>query len=136
MLEFVFNKVASLMFTEKYLCWGLFKKVAGLHGRPGTLLKRDRDSKTGVFLWLMRNFKNIYFKRYLQTAASEDLSSAVIAIFRRYFGSSSLSLFYKIVALKTSAKLLGKHICRRRSFSLKFYHKLKTASSIFFNKFC
>ena len=66
----------------------------------------------------------------------KTLPSAVIVIFRRYFGSSSLSLFYKIVVLKTSAKLLAKHTCRRRSFSLKFYHKLKTASLIFFNEFC
>ena len=55
-------------------------------------------------------FKNIYFERYLEAAASENLSSAVIVIFRRYFVSSSLSLFSKIVALKASAKFLGKHI--------------------------
>ena len=34
------------IFTEKYMCYSLFNKVAGL--RPATLLKRD--SKTGVFL--------------------------------------------------------------------------------------
>ena len=34
-------------------------------------------------------------------AASEDLSDAAISIFRRYFGSSSLSAFYKIGARKT-----------------------------------
>ena len=35
-----------------------FNKVAGL--RPATLLKRD--SNAGVFLWILRNFKNIYFE--------------------------------------------------------------------------
>ena len=44
-------------------------------------------------------------------ADSENLSGAVILIFRRYFGSSSLSAFYKIGVLKTYAKFLGKHIC-------------------------
>ena len=39
--------------TGKHLCQGLFyNKVAGL--RPPTLLKRD--SNTGVFLWIFRNF--------------------------------------------------------------------------------
>ena len=32
-----------------------------------TLLKRD--SKTGVFLWNLRNFKNTYFEEYLLTTA-------------------------------------------------------------------
>ena len=44
----------------------LFNKVAGL--RPGTLLKRD--SNTGVFLWILRNFKNTYFEEHLSTGAS------------------------------------------------------------------
>ena len=40
-------------FTGKQLCQSLFfNKVAGL--RPTTLLKRD--SGTGVFLWILRNF--------------------------------------------------------------------------------
>ena len=34
-----------------------------------------------------------------------------ILIFRRYFRRSSLSVFYKICVLKSSAKFLGKHIC-------------------------
>ena len=45
-------------------------------------------------------------------AASENLSSASILIFRRYFRSSSLSVFHKIGVLKTSeilrkANMLG-----------------------------
>ena len=40
-------------------------KVAGL--RPATLLKRD--SNAGVFLWILRNIKNIYFEEHVQTAA-------------------------------------------------------------------
>ena len=31
----------------------------------------QRDSNTGVFLWILRNFKNIYFKGHLRTTASE-----------------------------------------------------------------
>ena len=46
----------------------------------------------------------------MQMAASENLSGAAILIFRRYFKSSSLSTFYKI--LGNSGKFLGKHICQ------------------------
>ena len=61
-------------------------------------------------------------------AASENLPGATILVFRRYFGSSSLSVFYKIGILKTSAKLLGKHIYQNlfprklQTFSPKFYY--------------
>ena len=57
---------------------------------------------------LCKIFKNTYFERYLQMAASENLSGAAILIFRRYFRSSSQSAFYKIGVVKTSAKFLGK----------------------------
>ena len=40
----------------------------------------------------------------MQTVASENLSGAAILIFRRYFESSSLLVFFKIGVLKTSAK--------------------------------
>ena len=41
------------MFTEKHLCWNLFfNKVAGV--RPAKLFQRD--SNTGVFLCILRNF--------------------------------------------------------------------------------
>ena len=58
-------------------------------------------------------------------------------ILRRYFGCSSLSVFYEIGVIKTSAKFLGKHIYRSL-FSMKLqtflawlFFKLKTASCIF-----
>ena len=82
---------------------------------------------TGVFLWLLRNFKDTYFEKDLQTATSQYLSHAAILTFRRYFKSSSLSAFYKIGVLKTSMKFLRKHICRNlfliklQTFNLKFY---------------
>ena len=60
---------------------------------------------------LCKIFKNTYFERYLQMAASENLSGAAILIFKRYFGGSNLSANYKIGVLKTSAKFLGKQIC-------------------------
>ena len=71
--------------------------------RSATLLKRD--SNTGLFLWLLRNFKDTYFEKHLRTAASENLSRAAILTSRRYFRSSSLSAFYEIGVLKTSVKL-------------------------------
>ena len=47
----------------------------------------------------------IYSAKYLRTAASENLSDAVILTFRRYFRSSSLSAFYKVSVLKTYVKI-------------------------------
>ena len=76
--------------------------------------------------------------KYMQTAASENLSGAAILIFRRYFRSSSLLAFYKLGVLKTSVKFLGTHICQGlisiscRPSAWNFI-KLKTASWIFFN---
>ena len=48
-------------------------------------------------------------------AASENLSGAAILIFRRYFKSSSLSVFCKIGIPKTG-KFLGEHIYAGVSF--------------------
>ena len=47
-LEFLFNKGAAL--------------------RPSTLLKRH--SSAGFFLWILRNFENIFFTEHLRTTAS------------------------------------------------------------------
>ena len=55
-------------------------------------------------------FKNTCFEGYLQTAPSENLSGAAILIFRKYVGSSSLSAFYKVDVLKTSAEFLAKNM--------------------------
>ena len=101
-----------------------------------SLLKRD--SGTRVFLWLMRNFYKhlFYFEGYLQTATFKNLSVAAILIFRRYFESSSLSVFCRIGILKT-AKFLGKHICRSlfsvqlQTFSLKIYQIKECMMDIF-----
>ena len=48
----------------------LFNKVASLHPCPATSLKRD--SSIGVFLWILRDFKN-NFEEYLRTAASVNM---------------------------------------------------------------
>ena len=48
------------------------------------------------------------FLKYLRTASSEHLSDAAILIFRRYFGSSSLSVFYKVSVLKNICEILRK----------------------------
>ena len=80
-----------------------------------------------LFCYLYETFKAIYFEKYRRTAGSENLSGAAILIFRRYFRSSSLPAFYKVIVLKTSVKFLGKHICwslfstNLQTFSLKFY---------------
>ena len=54
-------------FTGKHLCWSLFL-IKSVAFRPVTLLKRD--SNTGVFLYIMRIFKNTYFEEYLRTTGS------------------------------------------------------------------
>ena len=48
------------------------------------------------------------FLKYLRTASSEHLSGAAILIFRRYFGSSSLSAFSKVSVLKNICEILRK----------------------------
>ena len=55
------------IFTGKYLYWSLFL-IKSQDWRPTTLLKGD--SNTGVFLLILRNFKNNYFEKHLQTTAS------------------------------------------------------------------
>ena len=53
----------------------LFNKV-GCNLRPVTLIKRD--CKTGVFLLILRNFKNSFAKRTLPVAAAEDSDSCLL----------------------------------------------------------
>ena len=54
------------------------------------MLESLLNSIFGAFLLLMRNFLEHLFWKYLQTATSEDLSSAAILIFRRYFRKVSV----------------------------------------------
>ena len=50
-------------FTRKLLCQGLFfNKVAGWNLQP----YQKRDSGTGVFLWILRNFANTFFTEQLR----------------------------------------------------------------------
>ena len=78
-----------------------------------------------------------YFEKYQQTAASENLSCAAILNFRRYLRRNSLSAFYRIGVLKTSAKFLGNHIywslfsIKLQTFSLKFYYMKDCITDIF-----
>ena len=54
------------------MCWSLFfNKNAGL--RPATLLRRN--SSTGVFLWILQNFKNTFSHRTPLLAASVTAKS-------------------------------------------------------------
>ena len=56
------------IFIRKSLCWRLFLIYLQAY-KAATLLQRD--SNTGVFLWILQNFQNIYFKGHLWTNASE-----------------------------------------------------------------
>ena len=54
-------------FIRKQLCWSLFfSNVIAL--RLPTLLKRD--SNTGIFRIILRNFQNTFFTEHLQATAS------------------------------------------------------------------
>ena len=118
----------------------LFNSAAGLQGggggpfKPVTLLKETLTQV--LFCYQCQIFKTViysighettYFAKYLRTGASENLCNASILIFRRYFRSSSLSVFWKVSVLKTSVKFLGKHIrwslfsIHLQTLSLKFY---------------
>ena len=46
----------------------LFNKFAGLQAFN---FMKKRHSSTGVFLWILRNFKNTYFEEQLRTLTSE-----------------------------------------------------------------
>ena len=66
------KKVFLEKFTGKHLRWGFFINwVTGL--TPAILLKRD--SKTGVFLWLLRNFSE-----HLQKATSDVNHLALVIV--------------------------------------------------------
>ena len=67
---------------------------------------------SGLFLTIFVFFSQNFL------ISTKNLSGAAIVIFRRCLRSSSLSAFYKIGVLKTSAKFLGKHMCRSL-FSIK-----------------
>ena len=55
------------IFTGKHLCRSLFlTKVQAW--KSAALLKRD--SNTGVFLWILRIFKNTYIEKHLRTTTS------------------------------------------------------------------
>ena len=56
------------IFTGKHLCWSLF--LINLQAFRSTALLK-RDSNTGVFLWILRNFKNTYLEEHLRTVASK-----------------------------------------------------------------
>ena len=65
------------IFTGKHLCWSL---------RPVTLLKQD--SKTGVFLWILRNFQEHLIWR---TSWNEVYPSVSLSAYAKF--SDKLILF-------------------------------------------
>ena len=62
-------------FTEKHLCQVLFfDKVAGL----GMQLYPKEHSGTGVFLWILRNFKNTFFTGAAAAGSAEAVTGGVL----------------------------------------------------------
>ena len=58
-----------VIFRKKHLCWGLFLTKFQAW-RPSTSLKRN--SNTGLFLWILRNFEEQLFYRTPPVAASKE----------------------------------------------------------------
>ena len=69
-------------FTGKHLCWSLFLIMLQSFN-PATFLKRD--SNTGVLLWSLGNFQNVYFEERLGTIASVSLFSSSVMNVRTSF---------------------------------------------------
>ena len=122
-----------MQYSQGNICvWVFFDKVGGLQVSKFIKKRLQRRCFSVINAKILRT---AIWK--ISTAASENLSGAAILILRRYSGCSSLSVFYEIGVIKTSAKFLGKHIYRSL-FSMKLqaflawlFLKLKTASWIF-----
>ena len=82
-----------VIFTGKHLCWSLL--LIKLHAwRPPTLLKRD--SNTGSFLWILRNF---YEQLFLQNTSDGCFISSKFysdySLFRRYHPSKNNKCWFE-----------------------------------------
>ena len=76
LLEVFYKKGVLIIFakfTGKHLCQCLFfNKVAGV----SLQLYSKRDFDTNVFLWILRIFKNNYFKEHLRTTVSDRINTS------------------------------------------------------------
>ena len=76
LLEVFYKKGVLIIFakfTGKHLCQSLFfNKVAGV----SLQLYSKRDFDTNVFLWILRIFKNAYFKEHLRTTVSDRMNTS------------------------------------------------------------
>ena len=76
LLEVFYKKGVLIIFakfTGKHLCQCLFfNKVAGV----SLQLYSKRDFDTNVFLWILRIFKNTYFKEHLRTTVSDRINTS------------------------------------------------------------
>ena len=76
LLEVFYKKGVLIIFakfTGKHLCQSLFfNKVAGV----SLQLYSKRDFDTNVFLWILRIFKNTYFKEHLRTTVSDRINTS------------------------------------------------------------
>ena len=75
--------------TGKHLCWS-FYLIKLQSFRPATLLKRD--CYTGVFLWIFKHFKNIFFYRTHLLATSEQTKKHVLVLDQRCTKKNSIYL--------------------------------------------
>ena len=72
------------------------QKLPNIHRKTpvlGSLCdKKKRDSNTGAFPGIVRNFKNTYFKEYQQTAASSSFLNTLRlpGFFKNLFGAATL----------------------------------------------
>ena len=76
LLEVFYKKGVLIIFakfTGKHMCQCLFfNKVAGV----SLQLYSKRDFDTNVFLWILRIFKNTYFKEHLRTTVSDRMNTS------------------------------------------------------------
>ena len=67
------NSVAPDAMVQRCSVKEVFTKISLIYRKTLMLeskLQAVRDSNTGVFLWILRNFKSTYFEQHLRTAAS------------------------------------------------------------------
>ena len=108
-------------FTEKHRCQGLFfNEVIG----TACIFINKRYCGTGVFLWLLRIFKNTFIYRTPPVAASEVNEETHHANLMKTLSGSFLSVFLSIwvdnwLILHCSCKTLIKSALVHRVFLLK-----------------
>ena len=76
-----------------------------IHRKTPLLLQRDSD--TGVFLWILQNFKEILFYRTIQGDCLYIIN----------FHKQRPEVFYEKDVLRNFTKFTGKHLCQSLFFN-------------------